>query len=615
MISEQTLRERQEIDAVVDGLTIVDIFDRNAQNHPDKAAIHWKQGEEWRHLTWSDYRAVVHQAAAGLAALGFGAGQFLAIQAANRPEHVIADLGAVHAGGTAVTFYSTLATNQIHYIASNCEATVAILENLEFMKRWEEIKPQLPHLRYVVLMEGAENYETVDWVLSWEDLLAKGRERLTSHPDTIEELRSAITPETLATLIYTSGTTGTPKGVMITQRNVVWTTECIRRTLPLPANPRAVSYLPLAHIAERMATHYLGIYLGGEVWYCQDMTQVLEYVQQARPQIFFAVPRVWEKFHTRLQARFEEDPRKKRLIDAAVAAGLRVTRAAQEGRAPGLVDRLLHPLLDKVVLSKVRHGLGMDEVAVAVTAAAPISPELIYFFRAIGVPLYELYGMSEDSGPATTNRPGKDRIGSVGTAMPGVEVQLADDGEILIRGGNVAPGYFKMPEESAATFDSEGWLHTGDLARMDDDGFIWIVGRKKEIIITAAGKNVAPARIETLVANHPLVAQACTIGDGRPYLTMLLALDPDEAPAWAGQHGLTFTDLASFSQLPEVQAEIQRLVDEANLQVSRVEQIKKFSIVPDTWSPDSGEITPSLKLRRRVVVEKYADLIERMYGD
>ena len=607
-------REAAEIDAVVEGKTIVDFFNRNADRYPDANAIHWRDGDTWRSLTWSQYRTQVHRFAAGLQTLGVSPSAFVAIQAGNRPEHAIADLAAIHTGGTGVTIYSTLAANQVQYVASDCGASVAVIEDLEFMKRWEEVKSELPDLRYVVLMEGAENYSTVDWVLSWEEMMERGSARLAEDPETIDT--SAITPENLATLIYTSGTTGTPKGVMITHRNVVWTGETVRRTAELRDHPRMVSYLPMAHIAERMASHYEGIYLGGEVWYCHDMTEVIEFVQQARPTLFVGVPRVWEKFYTRLNTRFDEaEGLRGKLIQQAVRLGLARVDAEQEGRELGRVDRITLGILDRVVLSKVREQLGMDALEFSISAAAPISPELIRFFQAIGMPLFELYGLSETTGPATTNTPEANRIGSVGVPLAGVEVRLDGDDEVLIRGGVITAGYYNLPEESAATFDSEGWLHTGDLGRFDEDGFLFIVGRKKEIIITAAGKNVAPARLETILGNHPLISKACMVGDGRKFLTMVIALDSDEAPEWASRRGLEFTTLEEFSRLDVVRAEIDEAVAEANRQVSRVEQVKKHIVVGDEWTPESGEVTPSLKLKRRVVLDRYSEDIERLYAD
>ncbi|HEY4606711.1 MAG TPA: AMP-binding protein, partial [Acidimicrobiia bacterium] len=383
------------------------------------------------------------------------------------------------------------------------------------------------------------------------------------------------------------------------------------RAADIDLGPRMVSYLPLAHIAERLATHYLATYLAGQVWYCPNLAGVLEFIQAARPTLFVGVPRVYEKFHARLTSRFEETHGiKKVLLDRALAANRKRVLAEQYGRS----GPMLAGALDSIVLSKVREGLGMDQVELAITAAAPINPDLILFFQTLGIPLFELYGMSETTGPATTNLPGAFRIGSVGRAIPGVEVELAADDELLMRGGVITDGYYKLPNDTRESFDDQGWLHSGDLARVDEDGYVWIVGRKKEIIITAGGKNIAPAKLETALGNHPLITKACMIGDGRKFLSMIIALDHEEAPAWAQARGLEFVDLASFSRLPGVQAEVERAVREANETVSPVEQIKKWIIVPDEWTPDSGEVTPSLKLKRRVVLDKYAEEIDSLYA-
>jgi long-chain acyl-CoA synthetase len=397
---------------------------------------------------------------------------------------------------------------------------------------------------------------------------------------------------------------------MISQRNVVWTAECLRRGADLDLGPRMVSYLPLAHIAERLATHYLATYLAGQVWFCPNLAGVLEYIQEARPTLFVGVPRVFEKFHSRLTARFAETHGvKKALLDRALDANKKRVLAEEDGKSGGAMAGVL----DSIVLSKVRDQLGMDQVQIAITAAAPINPDLILFFQTLGIPLFELYGMSETTGPATTNLPGAFKLGSVGKALPGVEVRLGEDDELLMRGGVISDGYYKLPVDTTETFDAEGWLHSGDLARIDDEGFVWIVGRKKEIIITAGGKNVAPAKLETILGNHPLISKACMVGDGRKFLTMIIALDHEEAPAWAEANGLVFEDLATFSRLPEVGSEVERAIDEANQTVSSVEQVKKWIIVPDEWTPDSGEVTPSLKLKRKIVLEKYADEIEGLY--
>ncbi len=607
---------RAEIDSAVEGRTIAEVFARNATEHADVPAIHWREDGVWKDLTWSQYRDRVLAIAAGLIDLGVGRGDFVAIMAANRPEHVVADLGAMHAGATPVTLYNTLATPQVAYIAGHCGARVAVLENLEYMKRWEAAKAQLPGLEYVILLEGAENYETLDWVLSWEDLEERGRAVLAESPEVVDERTALLQPDDIATLIYTSGTTGTPKGVVISHRNVLWTVESTERTIKLAKNPRLVSFLPLAHIAERVASHYLGMWYVGEVWYCPDMTQVLEYVQAARPTAFVAAPRVYERFQAGLMAKLEaEEGIKRTLALNAVKTGQEVVRLRQQGEAVPFATGLKYRLLQRLVLTKVLEGLGMDEVTIAISTAAPIAPELLEFFQGIGLPLYELWGMSELTGPATMNVPGANKIGTVGLPFAGTDVKLAEDGELLAWGGNVTGGYFKMPEETAETFLSDGWLATGDIAEIDAEGYVKIVDRKKELIITAGGKNIAPTKLEALIKNHPLIGQACVIGDRRKFLSALIVLDPDMAPPWAEKQGIPFADMATFSQRADVQAEVQRVVDEANQHVARVEQVKKVTVLPDEWTAESEELTPTLKLKRRVILEKYADAIEAMYAE
>jgi long-chain acyl-CoA synthetase len=544
-------------------------------------------------------------------ALGVDPGDVVAIQAGNRPEHVIADLGAIHAGGTGVTLYATLAATQIAYIANNCRAKVAILENESYLSRWESLRSEMPHLRHLVLLDGAVISESADRVISWQELLARGKAALAIEPDLVEKRTRDIRPSDIATMIYTSGTTGFPKGVIFTHQNLLWTTESARRAFDLPDNLRLVSYLPLAHIAERMSSHYLGLWLACEVFYCPDMQEVLDYVTVARPQAFLGVPRVWEKFQNRLLERFAGDPRH-RLIMGAVRNGERLVEARQRGKNPPIAA-LLSGIFDRLIFRKVRSGLGMDELQVAITTAAPTNPHLIVFFNALGIPLCELYGLSESSGPAVSNRPATNRIGTVGTPLPGVEVTLALDGEITIRGGNVAVGYHQLPEETAQSFDQAGWLHTGDMGVIDRDGFLTIVGRKKDIIITSGGHNVAPEAIEVALESDRLVAHACLVGDTRPYLTALLVLDGEEAPKWAESHGLTYEDPATFSALPPVKTEIGRLVEEVNRNLARAEQVKEWVIIEDEWGPETGEITPSLKVRRAVVLQKYQEAIDVLY--
>ena len=609
-------RERREIAAEIGDMTLVDVMNRNAERFGARAALKWMEPDGGRTMSWSAYRDRVREAAAGLLSLGVGRGDFVAIMAANRPEHVMADLGAVFAGAVPVSMYNTLAPAQVSYIAGHCAAKAVILEN-EFYEKWSNVRSGLSDLRYAIVMDPPDDFTPGESDLTWEGLLERGREALAADPAAADRAAAEVSQDDLATLIYTSGTTGDPKGVMISHRNVLWTSECIARAFPeLPDHLRIVSYLPLAHLGERMASHYTGVWRAGSVWYEPDITNVLAAVQAHRPQGFFGVPRVWEKFQAGLLAKLRAEPKKakRNLALGAVELGAAAERARQSGDGPSVADRVKLWFVEKLVFKKIRHGLGLDELILAFSAAAPVAPGLLMFFRGMGVPVYELFGQTESSGPGVTNRPGADRIGTVGRAMPGVELDIADDDEILMRGGLVTEGYYRDSEATAAAFGEDGWLHTGDLGRLDEDGFLSIIGRKKEIIITAAGKNVAPARLENLLAQNPLIAHSCVVGDGRRYLTLLVALDEEQAPAWAAGNGVEFQDLERFSRSPELQAEIGRAVEEANQQVSRVEQAKRWFVAPGAWSAETDELTPSLKLKRRVVLERYAEQIEEMYA-
>lgn len=616
--TQDVLAERAAIDAEVEGKTICDVLARNADTYPDQPALSWEEGGGWRSLSWKQYREKVAGTALGLRSIGVGRGDFVAIMTRNRPEHVIGDLGVVHARATPVSFYNTLAPEQIQYIAEHCGAKVAILEGREFMERWEKVKAELPALETVVLLGDIQDFSDYDWVLSWEQLLARGAEALGAQGGwtTFEAMRKEVEPEDLATLVYTSGTTGPPKAVMITQRNVMWTVNSLDRTISYPYGLKGISYLPLAHIAERMASHYLGMYKAGHVHFCPDVLRVFEVVPQVRPHAFLGVPRVWEKVQAGVMAKLaaEPDARKRKIALSAIEAGRQAAKLEAEGKPVPLGLKLKRGVFDKLVFSKIRHGIGLDRSMIQVTAAAPIAPDTLEFFAGIGLPLAEVYGMTEDSGPATANPPDAIRMGTVGMALPGVEVKLAEDGEILVRGGNICPGYYKDPEKTAETFDADGWLHTGDIGTTDADGYMKIIDRKKELIITAGGKNVSPSNLESLLKQHPLIGQACVVGDRKPYVSALVVLDAEVAPGWAASNGLTFSTLPEFSREPRVHAEVQKAIDDANQHVSQVEKIKRFVILPTEWTVDSEELTPTLKLKRRVIHQKYAEDIESLYA-
>jgi long-chain acyl-CoA synthetase len=610
------LAERAAIDAQVAGMTLCDVLARNADVHGDSPALSWKTRGAWTTITWRQYREAVRRAAMGLRGLGVGPGDFVAIMTRNRPEHLIADYAAMHLGATPVSIYNTLAPEQIAYIAQHCSAKVAVVEDPALFERWQKIKPDLPSLERVVLLEGAETYASLEWVCDRAVLVEEATEGMERHPDAFETARQAVTPEMPATLIYTSGTNGPPKGVVITHHNVLWTAASLDRSGSYPTGMRVISYLPLAHALERLASHWVSSWKATHVFFCPEILDVFTYMPEVRPQAFAGVPRLWEKLEAGIVAAVEAEPnpRRRKIALRALDTGRRFARLSRTGERVPAGLRAERAAFDRLVYSKVRTRLGLDACELAVSGAAPISVDTLDFFDGIGIPIAEGYGMTEDSGPATVNTEEARRTGTVGRPMPGVEVRLADDGEVLIRGGNVAPGYFRDPERTAETFDPDGWLHTGDVGEIDADGFLRIVDRKKELIITAGGKNISPANVEALLKRHALIGEACVIGDGRPYVVALLTLDAETAPGWAARNGLPFADLASFSREPRVTQEIQRAVDEANEHVSHAEAVKRFAVLAREWDVAGDELTPTLKLKRRVIAAKYAEDIERLYA-
>jgi long-chain acyl-CoA synthetase len=608
--------ERQQIEQEVSGRTLCDLLAQHAASHGDAPAMSWKRDGAWQTLSWRDYRERVAEVAMGLAGLGVGPDDFVAIMATNRPEHVLADQGAVHAGATPTSFYFTLAPEQIGYVAGHCEAKVAVLEDRDTLKRWQELRDDLPALQYLVLLDGAQDGDGPG-VLGWDELVGRGREALAADRAAFEELAGRVGPEDNATLLYTSGTTGPPKGVLLTHHNVLFECTALDRLTGLEAGGSSVSYLPLAHIAERVLSIYGPLTMRTHIWFCPEPTQTVEYVREARPTLFFGVPRVWEKVRAGITAKLaaEENGRKRKIAQRAVDTGLEVVRRRQRGEPVPLGLRTRHAVLERLVLAKVREAIGLDRCTFASSAASPLAVDVAEFFAALGLPLVEVYGMTETTGVATGNRPGKVKIGTVGPALAGVEVRLAEDGEVLVRGPVNTPGYFRQPEATAALIDAEGWLHTGDVGELDADGYLKIVDRKKELIITSSGKNLSPANVEGLLKEHPLIGQALVYGDDRPYVVALIVLDHELAPAWAARNGLGGGGLAALAASERVLGEVQLAVDAANQRLARIEQVKRFELLPVEWTAESEELTPTLKLRRRIIHAKYAERIDALYRD
>ena len=603
--------ERAAIDAAVSGQTVCTIFADAERKWGDRPALHWKRDAEWQQLNWREYRAHVAAMTLALRELGFGPGQFGLIMARNIPEHVIADLALVHAGGAAISVYNTLPAEQIEYVANHSEATVVFVEDEGFLDRVLSIKDSAPHLRHIVLIRGT----APEGVLSWDSLFEKGRAAYERDPKAFEASWRGVGPEDTVSLIYTSGTTGPPKGVTYSHYNILWTAESSKRRMKFEDDV-FVSYLPLAHVSERFTSQWNGIYSGHDVYFCPNLNDLLAHLLVARPTVFVGVPRVWEKLMAGIQAGIsaEPDEAKRQMAQGALSAAQQAYRLASEGKE---VPAELTAGVERAqpLFTMLRGKIGLDRCRLAITSTAPCRPEVHEFWAALGMPLYEVWGMSELTGPATSVPPGRHRAPSIGTPLPGVEARLGDDGELLIRGGNTMLGYYRDPEKTAETIDADGWVHSGDIAELRPDGDYKIIDRKKELIITSSGKNISPANLEAVAKSSPIIGQAVAVGDGRSYISALLTLDPQVAPLWAKAHGVTAATLPEFSDDPTIVAEVRRALTVANTHLARIEQFKRFIILPTDWSPESEELTPTMKLKRRVIHTKYAAQIEVMYGE
>jgi long-chain acyl-CoA synthetase len=582
--------------------TVPGRFLRTVAERGHEVALRWKAGEEVRTLTYGEYADQAARAAAGLRAVGVGPGDRVVMLLGNRPEFHVADLAALLLGATPISIYNSSSPEQIAYLAGHADAAVAIVEDAQYLERVLEVRGDLPELRRIVAVEPVDAPDVESW-----------RELLSAAPVDLEAAAGVSAPHDLATIIYTSGTTGPPKGVMLDHHNICWTVDSLREALGFaPDRSRIVSYLPMAHIAERMTTYYAGIAFAYEVTTCPDIRLLGATLAETRPQILFGVPRTFEKIHSAVQAVLAADPGRAELFAEALAIGARVAEHRARGEELSVELTAEYERVDGESLRPARQLLGLDDVRIAVTSAAPIPVEVLQFFRSAGVPLSELYGMSESCGPITWD-PVRVKPGTVGRAVPGLELRLADDGEVVCRGDNVFRGYLKDPQRTAEALDADGWLHTGDIGELDDEGYLRIVDRKKELIITAGGKNVSPANLEAALKAQPLIGQACVIGDGEPYMAALLVLDPDVVPAWAASHGASASALPALASDPVVLEEIEREVAAANERFSHAEAIRRYTVLPDEWLPDSEELTPTMKLKRRGIAQKYAREIADLY--
>ena len=616
-MTTETAQRRAEIERDIEGRTICDHLRETAENSGGAPALSDQAGDGtgWQTLTWGQTRQQTLELAAGFAALGLAKGERVALMLPNRSEHILADLAAVHAGGTPVTFYATLAADQIAYVAGDCDARIAVLDGAAELARWQQILDRLPGVKKIIVRDPAA-CPAGDEYLTWDAFTALGKERFAADPGAVTARIAAIGPEDPVTLLYTSGTTGNPKGVLLTHHNVLYEVAAAASTGSVATEVRWVSYLPLAHIAERMFSIYLPVATAGHVHFCPQPTELVRLLGEVKPTSFFGVPRVWEKVRAGIQAllTMEQDEGKREAVARAMDTGRRYVQSRQFGHSapPGLEEEFARA--DQAVLGPIRSLLGLGEAEVVSSAAAPLPPDVGAFFAGLGMTILDIYGMTETTGAFTSNTPGAFKLGTVGRVFPGMEVRIAEDGEICVRGPITTPGYLNLPEQTAALIEADGWLHTGDIGSLDDDGFLSVVDRKKELIITAGGENISPAAIENLLVAHPLIGQALAFGDMRPYVVALLTLDGEVAPAWAKAHGVEAASLPELAANPVVLAAVGEAVSAANERLARVQQVKRWRLLPVEWTADTEELTPTLKLKRRIVHAKYADDIDGLYA-
>lgn len=588
-------------------ITILHSLERHAERLGDRPALHDKVSGSWKSTSWREYNRLTRQAGRAMLALGLEEGQVVTILGANRPEWVISALAAMRVGAISAGIYTSCSAEEIGYIVSHSESPVIIVESLEQLSRVIEAWGDTPQLKHAVLMEGAGDHDDPR-VMSWQDFLERGNE---VEDSIIDEKLASLKGDQVADFIYTSGTTGPPKAVMLTHENLLWTSTQMGNSVALSNDEVTLSYLPLSHIAEQSASLLMPLVFGFEVYFCHDGLQLADYLKEVRPTLFFGVPRVWERFEAGIKGQLDQaEGAKAKIAKWAQGVALKAVTEQNAGRELGGVLNAQYTLANKLVLSKIHEAIGLDRARSMVSGAAPIPASSLEFLASVGLPILELYGQSEDTGPTSTNLPAANKIGTVGRAVNGVEVKIAEDGEILVRGKNVFAGYYK---NQAATDETliDGWLHSGDLGQIDDEGYLSIIGRKKDIIITSGGKNIAPQNIEEALSGIDLVGTAVVIGEQQRFLIALLTLEPEAAERYASEHGL---DRATLHEDASVRAHLEDAISkQVNPLMARVEHVRNFVVLPHDFSTETGELTPTFKVKRNVVNEMYAGQIAAAY--
>jgi long-chain acyl-CoA synthetase len=585
--------------------TLADLLPNAAASNPDGGAFLFKNDDDaWVTSTFSEVLSQVETLTLGLIDLGVKPGDRVSILGNTRPEWTLFDFAAMSAGATVVPIYQTNSAEECQYVLAHCGARFVVVENEAQLAKVREVRDQLPDLEQVIVMIGE-----ADGATSMDELMERGAR---GDKSVFRERYQAVSKEDTCKIVYTSGTTGPPKGCVISHGNYRAMLSMSQEFDLLGENETTFLFLPLAHVFA-LLIQYGVLDVGGRIAYWErDQLRIVPSLSEIKPEHFPSVPRIFEKVHdTAIATSTGEGGAKAAIFNWAIKVGRKVNELEVAGKKPGFLLARKHRIADKLVLSKIRDIFG-GNLKIALTGAAPIDPEILRFFHAAGVPVFEAWGMTETSTGGTVNRPGAYRIGTVGKPLPGVEVKLSDEGELLVKGPNIFQGYYKNEEATRETL-VDGWLHTGDIATIDEDGYVSITGRKKEIIITSGGKNITPVNIEAMVKRHPLVSQCVVIGDRRPYLVALITLDQEALTRFAAEQG-TLDEPSAMVNSPIVRAELEKHIDEVNTHFARVEQVKRFQVLPADLSQEGGELTPTLKIKRPVVASKYAEEIEELYA-
>ena len=594
--------------------TLLTHFQRHLEEKPHGVALRHKKYGIWHDINWAQYGEKVREVAMGLISLGLKKGECVSVIGENRPEWVYADFGIMSAGGVTAGIYSTNSAEQCGYIIHNSESRFYIAENEEQFDKTLKFRKNNPHLEKVIVMdmEGLKRYKD-PLLMSFDDLLRLGKDFDAKNLGLYEQRLNQVKVDDLAVLIYTSGTTGPPKGAMLTHKNLLFMSEALLSAVPILDADETLSFLPLCHVFEQLFTVMINTRHGTVVNFIENTDTTMDNMKEVSPTLVYGVPRIWEKYASGIMIRMADATWfKRQVFKACMGIGMKHTGLKLNGKPIPPILKIAYRIAYLVVFRKLKERLGFDRVKLAISGAAPISPDVLKFFHAIGLPMIEGYGQTEGTGVTTCTRKENIRIGKVGQPLPGVEVKIAPDGEILVKGSNVFNGYFKNPEATAVTL-KEGWLYSGDVGELDEDGFLKITDRKKDLIITAGGKNIAPQNIENQLKFSPYINDAVVIGDRRKYLISLIAIDEENVIKYAQDNKIQFSTYSSLTQDPMIKQLIQKEVDRVNKTLAQVEQVKKFTIIPKKLYEEDGEVTPTMKVKRKFINEAFKDIIEKMY--